>query len=563
MVPSCCRTVIPGSFAAILLCAAGWMILAQPVASQDPPAPGTPESVAPGDAPQLAPLTETQIDWHMRNRLSFGPRLGELPGDPSKWREWVESQLDPASIDDTECATQAALRYPSLFMPIGESYTAYWPKVPDDFEELTQELRDQFFAYRNERLQRLEMELRESVLYRAAHSKRQFQEVMVEFWRNHLNIDQNKGNCRYFVNDYEERVIRKHAFGHFEEMLIASAKHPAMLIYLDNDVSQKPLTEEELRQLELIRKKRLAEPNAMMGEFARNLERQSGLNENYARELMELHTLGVDNHYTQQDVFEVARTLTGWAHGWQGMPYESEYGFQFRDPVHDKDPKRILGTRLKKGGGEKEGVDTVRMLARHPGTADFLAWKLCRYLVNDEPEPALLARVAKVFRDTRGHLPSVYRAIILDPEFIHTRNYRAKFKSPFEYVVSAMRATDVTIDDPRTTLFMLHRMGQPLYQCADPTGYFDQTEAWLDPGVLVHRWDFALRLVSGRVEGVRMSPLVLESLGPLPSGARLEAIQKLALPDGLGEREREALAKAQSAPYLLGLVLGSPAFQQQ
>ncbi len=505
--------------------------------------------------------SETLKAWHVLNRLAFGPRPGQVEGVvKSGVKEWIERQLDPASIDDSEL--ESRLRdYPSLKMDLKKTYEVYWPDLPENFDERPQKVRDEFFEHRNRQYRRVQNELLDSVILRAVYSKRQFQEVIVEFWRNHFNIDRTKGFCRLFANHYEESVIRKHAFGRFESMLIASARHPAMSIYLDNEYSQKPLTKDERKVLEQIRKRRLKDPNAQFGLVANRISRHRGLNENYARELMELHTLGVDNYYDQRDVRELARVLTGWTHGWEGEPYESAYGFHFEKTYHDFRPKRVLGMKLRGKGGEAEGVKVIRQLARHPGTAQFIAGKLCRYLVSDHPPQALVDRVAETFRESGGELPQVYRAIVLSPEFLSLERARSKFKSPFEFVVSAFRGTDASLTRFRDTLFRLARMGQPIYECEDPTGYFDQTEAWLDPGVFVHRWDFALSLVAGKIKGARVKEELFESWGAGLDG-RERAIANL-LPVPPAERARRVLDQTSDLKQFTGILLGLPEFQKQ
>lgn len=516
---------------------------------------------APADAPP--PLSAHQRTWHALNRLAFGPGPGDvLTVQAMGWRDWFERQLDPSALDDSTLVELIAERFPSLRMDLRTTWEVYWPDLPKGFDELDQPQKDAFFEYRNRQYEIVQQELLDSVILRAVYSKRQFQEVIVDFWRNHFNIDQTKGLCRLMANHYEENVIRKHAFGRFEDMLLASAQHPAMSIYLDNEVSQKPLSKDEREVLEQIRRKRLKDPNAQMGMVATRISRHSGLNENYARELMELHTLGVDNFYSQGDVRELARVLTGWTHGWETVPYGSPYGFVFRHDHHDPRTKVVLG-EIYRGKTEEEGVVAIRRLAHHRGTAEFISWKLSRYLVNDEPGAALVEKGARAFRESRGSLRELYRAIVLAPEFFEPSAYLSKFKSPLEFVVSALRATDAHVTDPRGVLFRLARMGQPIYRCEAPTGYFDQTEAWLDPGVFVHRWDFALSLVNGQVAGVQVPATLLEPWRDRKlSEVRTEVVNSL-VPAPLGERADALLAKAQTAGQLVGLVLGTPAFQKQ
>ncbi|MHC4936927.1 MAG: DUF1800 domain-containing protein [Planctomycetota bacterium] len=522
--------------------------------AQEPPAPGGKDA---------APLDDLEQTWHALNRLAFGPRPGDVERVAAMgWRAWFEEQLDPSSIEDPAIDTLLAARFPSLSMDLAQLWKTYYPRYPEGFAELPEEQRDRLQQNRNRQYAKVQQELHTSVLLRAATSERQFQEVMVDFWRNHFNIDQKKGFCRLLANHYESSVIRAHAFGRFEEMLLASARHPAMSIYLDNEISQKPLTKEELAVLDQIREKRMRDPNAMLGMVAQRIDRHRGLNENYARELMELHTLGVDNFYEQNDVRELARILTGWSHGWLGDAYESEYGFRFYPEVHDADRKTVLGKRYK-GSTEEEGILAIRRLASHPGTAEFISWKLCRYLVNDEPRRSLVAKGAEAFRESKGHLPTVYRAIVLSPEFIDRTAYRAKYRSPFEFVVGALRATGARFAKVDDIGRRLARMGQPLYQCEDPTGYFDQTEAWLDPGVLVHRWDFALQLTLGEVDGVRIDAKVFDRWAKGTIEENRSAIIGSIVPGTMPERTAALLARAKTPRELVGLILGTPEFQKQ
>ncbi|MEO1237505.1 MAG: DUF1800 domain-containing protein, partial [Planctomycetota bacterium] len=341
-------------------------------------------------------LTDRETALHVLNRLAFGPR----PGDVERvmetgWRAWVREQLDPDSIDNDGTDRETARRYPSLTLPLAEAFNTYRP--PYQADETPEDQRK-----RNELRGRIHDELRDAVLYRAVHSERQFEEVIVNFWRNHFNIDHTKDDVAFMAPDFEASVLRRHAFGKFEDLLLASATHPAMLTYLDNVVSQKPLSERELRLIERY------EGRDFTPRVVAALGRQRGLNENYARELMELHTLGVDNKYKQRDVTELARVLTGWS---AGGAQEGDFGFRFRRDVHDPDAKRLFGRTLR-GGGVDQGVAVIKRLARDRHTADFIAEKLCHHLVRDEPSPALVERVADVFRRTDGDLPRVYEAIV-------------------------------------------------------------------------------------------------------------------------------------------------------
>ena len=448
-------------------------------------------------------------------------------------------------------------------MTSGEIYRKYRPPytpyVNNPPTKAERDLRREEQRKRNQLEAQAERELRDSVYHRAVYSERQFQEVIVAFWREHFSIDQQKGEVGLLANNWEEEVIRKYAFGKFEHLLMASARHPAMLIYLDNIVSQKPLTEREQKLIDRF------ENRDNVPRSVRALSRQRGLNENYARELMELHTLGVDREYKQRDVTELSRVLTGWTARWTGNPdtHEGDYLFYFNADVHDTRNKVVLGSKLR-GGGEDQGITVIRALAKHKYTADFIARKLCAYLLRDQPSEDLVKDVARVFTRTKGDLPKVYEAIVFSDEFFARSNHRVKFKTPFEFVVSSLRATGAQVDDYQRIDQSLTLMGQPTYRCPDPTGWYDSKEAWLDPGVLVYRWTFAIDLAGNRLSGVRVPDALLANL---PAKELKAKMQKQVLPAGLHDRTSliidEELGRNPSAEQMLATMLGSPDFQQQ
>lgn len=518
-----------------------------------------------GEAEQGPPLTDREIAVHVLNRLAFGPRPGQVDEVMQMgWENWVKQQLRPGEIAVPYVDETMREKYPSVGMEMGEIFRTYRP--PYKSEPPTREEQDE----RNRLNNQVRRELRESTLYRAVYSDRQFEEVICEFWRNHLSIDQNKDDVAYLANNWEQDVIRRFAFGKFEHMLLASARHPAMLIFLDNHVSQRPLSEREEALIERYSDRRHV-PSSVLA-----LSRTRGLNENYARELMELHSLGVDREYTQRDVTELARVLTGWSARWSnGQAYggammnarngegQATYGFYFNQAYHDDRDKVVLGTRLN-GGGEEQGIMVVRALARHPYTADFIARKLCRYLLRDNPSEELVAQVKKVYQKTDGDLPSVYEAIIFSDDFLYRQNHQVKFKTPFEFVVSSLRATGAEVTEWSEVNNALTRMGQAIYQCPDPTGYYDMAESWLDPGVMVYRWDFALNLANNRISGVRLPEALLANQ---PYTQMVEKLESQVVPNGLSERTRkimdETLGGKADAGEVLGIMLGSPDFQTQ
>ncbi|RME75308.1 MAG: DUF1800 domain-containing protein [Planctomycetota bacterium] len=501
-------------------------------------------------------LTERQKAAHVLSRLTFGARPGEVDRVAALgWKAWVEKQLHPEKIDDSACERRLA-GFKSLHMTNREIIDTFRQKPRDDSQAEKRRV--------NQLKQQPARELVQATLIRALYSERQLFEVMCNFWRNHFNVDVSKNACRFFTVNYEQDVIRKHVFGRFEDMLLASAKHPAMLVYLDNVLSQRPLSEDE--------KKLLAQPGADKNRRLQRLARERGLNENYARELLELHTLGVDNGYTQRDVRELARVLTGWT---VDAGPRGSFGFRFRAGVHDQGAKRVLGMVV--GGrsrirGVAEGEVIIRKLARDPRTAHFIARKLCVYLVTDNPPEDLVERIAGVFLDTKGDLREVTRAIILDPAFFDPRYVGTKFRTPFEFTVAALRATGAEVRKPKRVLQALKIMRQPIYQCADPTGYYDTREAWLDPGVLALRWQLALDLVGRGRAAIRIDWRAFARGADEDRPLSVQLVHRL-MPFGVGERTfrvlRETERRMQGMPRravvqrLVALLIGSPEFQRQ
>ncbi|MBM3217578.1 MAG: DUF1800 domain-containing protein [Candidatus Rokubacteria bacterium] len=393
---------------------------------------------------------------HLLARTTFGPR----PGDVARVRElgaaaWLETQLHPERLDDTACDT-ALVPLATLRMSIPELLREY-PRPDQRGREQMQ---------REKRPERIVAELQAARMIRAVTSQRQLHEVMVDFWFNHFNVFAPKGAVRWYVTDYERTVVRPHALGRFPDLVRASARHPAMLFYLDNWIS-----------------------------------RAGRLNENYARELLELHTLGVDGGYTQTDVTEVARAFTGW-----GIERPQQDGwFVFRPRVHDYGEKIVLGHRLAAGRGQDDGERVLDLVTRHPATARFIATKLVRRFVSDTPPPALVAQIAEVFRRTDGDVKAMLRAIFASGEFTAADAERAKIKKPLEFVASAVRAIGGGVD-ARGGVQLARaaaEIGEPLYGAQPPTGWPDRAGAWVSAGTLLARMNFGLALAEGRVPGVR------------------------------------------------------------
>lgn len=369
-------------------------------------------------------------------------------------------------------------------------------------------------------------ELQMSRILRAVYSERQLHEVMVDFWTNHFNVFAGKGADRWLLVSYDRDTIRPHTMGKFQDLLRATAESPAMLFYLDNFQSVSPNAQQrrpgEMRPLQQrpIDPSRLTMSNNPADERPQQQQQRRGINENYARELMELHTLGVDGGYTQKDVQEVARCFTGWTiiaprgggAAAQAImnPREAELvrnrpgTFIFRPGVHDNGEKVVLGHKIPAGGGVKDGLMVLDILAHHPATAKFIATKLVRRFVSDTPPPALVDRVAQTYAKSDGDIREMLRTIFSSPEFNSAEAYRAKIKRPFELAVSAVRTLGADTNGGPQFHQWIARMGQPLYGFQTPNGYSDVAEDWVNTGALLERMNFALALVSNRIPGTRV-----------------------------------------------------------
>ena len=453
----------------------------------------------------LTPPPEAAIDpvAHTLNRCTFGPG----PGDYTRVSAmgvgaWLDEQLAPEKIDDGLCDRAIARFSECWWEPVGEAYE-------EDDEALSPILR------------------RVAVL-RAVYSERQLFEVMCEFWSDHFNIDPGKGDARYTKIDDDQRVIREHTFGNFREMLRASALSPAMLWYLDGRANVKRTASEK--------------PN-----------------ENYARELMELHTLGVHGGYTQQDVMEVARCLTGWTilakknDGFSGKllsPFKDRGKVVFRKEAHDDGAKTVLGHEIPAGLGEKDLDRVIDIVAAHPSTAQFIASKLCIRFINDDPPAAAVDAVAGAFTASKGDIKTTLRALFATQEFRTSAG--AKFKRPFHFLVSALRATNAETNAERPLVSFLERMGHMPFRYPTPDGYPARASHW--HGTLLWRWKFALALANNRIKGTRIDRKQLAAT--LGGDAALMATLLNRQPTA---DESDAYLKSGDG---LALLLASPAFQR-
>ena len=428
-------------------------------------------------------------------------------------------------------------------------------KQMDLIEAMPQVARLKFFAVAPPALRRkvqkfgtpqqvVAQDLSDAKLYRAVYSDRQLEEVLTDFWYNHFNVFLDKGADRYLVTSYERDAIRPHVLGNFKDMVLATAKSPAMLFYLDNFQS--------------------VGPNA--GPAFNGKKTVRGLNENYGRELMELHTLGVDGGYTQHDVTEVARCFTGWT------IRDPQRGatFEFNERSHDKGEKTVLGTVIPAGGGIEDGLKVIDLLVNHPSTARFIARSLAIRFVSDTPPASLVDKMATTFATTHGDLREVMKTMIFAPEFTPKSAWRAKFKTPLEMVASAIRATDGDVDFGFTLAQQLNTLGEPLYRKQEPTGFSNNNSEWLNSAALLARMNFALALTNNKVPGVKVD------LAKFDAGADPMRVAKALLMTDVSDAARASIAqgiqeqasssgdnKTPPAALAAGLTLGSPDFQRR
>ncbi|MEQ1730045.1 MAG: DUF1800 domain-containing protein [Vicinamibacterales bacterium] len=506
--------------------------------------------------PAAPPATDVRAALHVLNRITWGPRPGDLERVQRMGVErFIDQQLHPDMLDDGGLERRLE-RFETLQLtsrdiavqfaiPALEARRARQAQGGDTVPGAGAAPQA---ANGPERLRpHLPLvELADAKIVRAVYSERQLHEVLADFWFNHFNVDATKGTTRFLLTEYEREAIRPYVLGRFRDLLGATAKSPAMLFYLDNWMSVDP----NGPHLEQMRPAARRLPNRRQRQAGQSdappARRPSGLNENYGRELLELHTLGVDGGYSQHDVTEVTRAFTGWS---IELPRQGG-GFRFAAALHDNGQKMVLGHRLAAGGGIRDGEQVLDILAAHPATARFISTKLARRFVSDTPPAALVDRMTGTFTKTSGDLRAVMTVLLTSSEFLSPAAEPSKVKTPLEFVVSALRATGAEIRDGKTLVRSLEQLGMPLYQCQPPTGYADTAEAWVNTGALVQRMNLALSLASGEVRGVRLT-------SPPKADALLQG--------SVSETTRATIAKAkaQSERQALALALGAPEFQRR
>jgi len=595
--------IVTTKLTALIISAA--LILAISPAQANPDPPAALKSFK-GKLP-ITELTEDQAILHALNRLAYGPQPGEIEQVRKMGLEkWIDQQLNPNSIDDS--ALEARLdRYPTLRMS-SDKLVEKFPQPNEaakkeglSKEEYQEKQREKARAA-IERIdplnpnaaaeqqlakivgpQRIVVELSMAKLDRAIYSNRQLEAVMEDFWFNHFNVFAGKNQDRWLLTAYTRDTIRPHTLGKFQDLLLATAKSPAMLVYLDNWLSADPIAAKRMQEELAMRRRRFEgifgppmprQPGGAVQASAKKQER--GLNENYGREVMELHTLGVDGGYTQQDVIEMAKCLTGWTvHAPRKDP-----DFFFDDRIHTAGKKLVLG-RTFNYGGMKDGEEALKMLANNPSTAKFISTKLARHFVSDNPPPALVDRMAETYRTSNGDIRAVLKTMIYSPEFWSKEAYRAKVKQPFELAASTARALGAEVDVTLPLAQWVGRMGEPLFQAQPPTGYSDKSETWVNTGALLNRLNFALALSSNKVSGTKsdLQTLLGQDADTDPHKALARALAAF-LDNQVAQQTQNTLEARLEDPQILqaalddpikhvnesliaGLVLGAPEFQRR
>ncbi len=520
-------------------------------------------------APPGPALTPQDSAFHALNRLAYGPRPGDVPRVVAEGvMRWIDRQLSPDGVDDDRWA-QRERRFDILKYDRGDLAALYVEAQRERRERRlaagqTTQGPDSVGARHAAPLQnqadpmfpksrRLAGEFADLAVVRAALSERQLFEVMVDFWTNHFNIYFAKGADRFLTPDYIEHSIRPRAMGKFEDLLIATAKSPAMLFYLDNWESVAPGTSPPFP---LSARRR-------GGQGVRPMPK--GINENYARELLELHTLGVDGGYTQQDVIDVARIFTGWS---IERPQQGG-GFEFHDWAHDTGEKQVLGVRFQAGHGMDEGIRLLKLLANHPATMHHLSRKLCQRFVNDDPPDGCVDDAVAAWKRSSGDMREVLRAIFHSPDFWAAENVRAKVKTPLEFVVSAARAVAAEPDTSPRLAQVVARLGEPLYLHVAPDGYPEREAAWVNSGALLDRMNAAVALAAGKLQGVTV---VLDSVVSTGDADQLiDAVNEKILGGTMSENTKQVLRRqladisnpTQARALAVGLAIGGPEFQRQ
>jgi uncharacterized protein (DUF1800 family) len=477
---------------------------------------------------------------HLLNRLSLGIRPGEIEQVQQLGVDkYIQQQLNPATIAEPAILTDRLSKLDTIKLSPVELFQRYNPNrkidiqspIPGDKKILQQQARQ----VTNQAI--------EARLWRSIYSQRQLNEVMVDFWYNHFNVHADKGIDKLWVGAYEQQAIRPYALGNFRDLLGATARHPAMLFYLDNW--------------------RNSVPNSSQN------RKNEGINENYARELMELHTLGVDGGYKQDDVIALAKIFTGWGFKQPGQKVPDGYSFQFNRNRHESSDKIFLNQNIA-GGGIEEGEQALDLLAKHPSTARQISFKLAQYFVADNPPKSLVSKLAKSFTATNGDIKLVLDTLFRSPEFWDAKYYGAKFKTPYQYAISSIRSTGTELTNPKPLNDFLKQQGMPLYGCPTPNGYKNTQDAWLNPDSMTRRINYATNLAKGKLPTSASTTTAPNS--PLPIEINLSS--RLAIPvvdpvklaatlgNNFSTQTQQAITSS-NPDIRAALILGSPEFMKR
>jgi len=531
------------------------------------------------DTSSPSALSPRDSALHALNRLAYGPRPGEVDRVAAEGvMHWIDRQLTPGKIDDGALARRER-DFRILDYDRGDLAGMYAEVQRERRERklAANGAADTMVTPRDQTARRLAGQFQELAVVRAALSERQLYEVMVDFWTNHFNVYFGKGADRFLTPDYIERTIRPNAMGHFEDLLIATAESPAMLFYLDNWESVAPGSVPPAAMRVRARPLFGRRPNLFSFPPRDPAEQDSmrqraiqrapqGINENYARELLELHTVGVDGGYTQQDVIAVARILTGWS-----IKRPQQGGdFEFHDWAHDGGEKQVLGVQFPEGHGRDEGIRLLKLLARLPATMHHVSWKLCQRFVSDDPPDGCVDDAVAAWKRSNGDIREVLRAIVSGPDFWAPRNIRAKVKTPLEFVVSAVRAVAADPDTTPRLAQVVARLGEPLFQHVAPDGYPEMEAAWVNSGALLDRMNAAVALAAGKLPGVIVT--ADSGLGAAASPDDIVAVVDREILDGtMSENTKRVITRQladitdpeQARVLAIGLALGGPEFQRQ
>jgi uncharacterized protein (DUF1800 family) len=603
-----------------------------------------------------AGLTEQEAALYLLNRFTFGPKPGQVEEVVKQGLEnWFMAQLQANS--DNEAVRLRLANYPALTMPTDSIVNTYLQPAQllrlaiakgyvdkdsvdkSDKPAYREALKKMQADYGFRPIQELQRELINQKVIRAVYSDAQLQEVLTDFWFNHFNVSLTKNQVQQLVLPYERDAIRPNVLNSFSSLLFATAKHPAMLLYLDNALSISNENDYAKRQLKGAQrlldlnaaKKMLAaasvsedsmqKMDAMENQITTQIKKRKsqGLNENYAREVMELHTLGVNGGYTQSDVTELARALTGWGVKpmYEEGPLAKRFSnanpdqllrrgllvqdcFLYSGDKHDESSKTILGKSFTAKGGYNEGMEALAMLASHPATAHFIATKLAAKFIADEPPAAVVDEMAKTFLQSKGDIKEVLLTMVMHPGFWAKAKEKEKIKSPFELSVSAIRATGTEVVAPYQVFTWSEKMGQKFYFYQAPTGFPDRASYWINTGSLLNRMNFGMAIAAQKIPGFRTNLLQLnQNHEPESVEEALQIYTKLLLPvsdqkenserimsivraqnidqkiasatkdsGGMQDMQKESMTPGDNTPLksmaqVVGVIIGSPAFQRK